>query len=978
VEAERVASLLAEHRVPVAVLNACQSAMQDASEASLAQRLAEAGVPVAMGMAYSVTVSAAERVMPELYGRIAERYELTGAMRAARRELYDHKARRAYFSQQLDLEDWMLPVMFAQQPLHIQLRPMTSPEQAVFYARAAAVGDAPVTEYGFVGRDLDIQAIEHRLLTDQTCNELLIQGMAGAGKTTMLFHLAWWWQRTGLVHEVFRFSYEDRAWTSGQIIREIRSRLFTAEECARAETMPEAAQAEQLAQRLRSDRHLLILDNAESITATPASIPHALSADEQQGLKLLLSRLLGGRTLVLLGSRETEAWLTSSISGPGIYRLSGLDPQAASILVERILDRHGAARYLVDEVEHAALQDLVTLLGGYPLALTVVLPVLESSRPSMVLAELRRGGPDADPANLIYSAIEYSHGKLDPKLQNSLQLLAPFTGTISTGPILDGYQRFLLVDESVRELGPIDISASLKQAVSVGLAAPHPQFKSSMVQVQPILPYFLRSRLRDRPLIRDAADRAHYRLYCELALQFLRLLTSGKDPARRKAGLAASQAEYANLTAALDYGLHTGRPVITLILSLDEYLMMSRQHVARRRLLDETIAKYPAPATNEAKFELERLHMRTGIAAFDRNSFAEAKEHLESALKLGKAIEDEAGIALSHHELGMVATKQRRFDEAESHFRQSIELSLRAGDQINTALTYFQLGIMSTDRWKLADAEKAYQNALKIFLELDQLWHVARCHHELGIVAQAQGRLSEAEKSFRYSIEVKLKFGDVLGTAVSYNQLAMGQARGGRYTEAEDSCRRAIQIWFEFGERLSAASAYNQIGTMAFNRQRYSEAAANYDKALRLNLEFGIQHEAAVVYTNLGILAGHQRQYEEAELNFRKAVESYGDTDPRATARVMTRLGVLLAEAGRHKDAIAVLLDAAVIWRQEVGSWDGGSLPLLHRERTLLAQNDFAAQMAEHVPPALAHELTAAIDAASDPEAGDDRQTINV
>ncbi|MEV4643240.1 CHAT domain-containing protein, partial [Actinoplanes sp. NPDC049548] len=55
VSAQQVADLLAEHRVPVAVLNACQSAKEPASEASLAQRLVAAGVPVTVGMAYSVT-----------------------------------------------------------------------------------------------------------------------------------------------------------------------------------------------------------------------------------------------------------------------------------------------------------------------------------------------------------------------------------------------------------------------------------------------------------------------------------------------------------------------------------------------------------------------------------------------------------------------------------------------------------------------------------------------------------------------------------------------------------------------------------------------------------------------------------------------------------------------------------------------------------------------------------------------------------
>ena len=258
----------------------------------------------------------------------------------------------------------------------------------------------------------------------------------------------------------------------------------------------------QLAERLRSDRHLLILDNAESITATPTAIPHALSGIEQQKLKALVSRLRGGRTLLLLGSREAEAWLTSASGGPSLYPLPGLDPQAASILVERILGRYGAGHFLDDNVERTALQELVTLLDGYPLPLTVVLPALASSPPSKVLGELREGSADADPVGLIHRAIEYSYGKLDPALQNSLLLLAPFTEVIGIGPILERYQELLHEDETVRELGPVDLAAAVSQAVTVGLAAPHAQL-TNMMLVQPVLPYFLRSRLQDQPDLRD-------------------------------------------------------------------------------------------------------------------------------------------------------------------------------------------------------------------------------------------------------------------------------------------------------------------------------------------------------------------------------------------------------------------------------------------------------------------------------------------
>jgi hypothetical protein len=208
----------------VAVLNACQSAMQTAaSEASLAKHLAEAGVPVAVGMAYSVTVSAAALAMPVLFGRLVDGANPVAAIHAARRELYEHQDRDAYFDQQIKLEDWMLPVAFAQRPLTLRLRAATEAEQTEFFEEEAAVGAEPTTEYGFVGRDLDIQAVERALLAGQDTGQQLIQGMAGAGKSTLLWHLGWWWRRTGLVGQVFRFSYEERAWTAAQMIRSARS-----------------------------------------------------------------------------------------------------------------------------------------------------------------------------------------------------------------------------------------------------------------------------------------------------------------------------------------------------------------------------------------------------------------------------------------------------------------------------------------------------------------------------------------------------------------------------------------------------------------------------------------------------------------------------------------------------------------------------------------------------------------------------------
>ncbi|MFJ1768440.1 CHAT domain-containing protein [Amycolatopsis sp. NPDC088138] len=484
--AEEIASLLAEHRVPMAVLNACQSAMSTATEAALAQQLVHAGVPVVVGMAYSVTVTAAELAMPQLYRRLVEHEDPDVALQAMRRALRDSPDRRGYFDQTLPLQDWVLPVVFQQQPVRMKLREMTGPETEAFYSRQDRVDREPEPEYGFLGRDLDIQAIEHALLVDDARNHLLVRGMAGAGKSTLLRHVGWWWQRTGLVDQVYTFSFEERAWTANQIVRAIAQQLWGPVEFARWNTLSETAGRAQVAQALRASRHLLVIDNAESITAGPAAIPHALNQDERDQLRAWIRRLRGGRTLVIWGSREAETWVAADSFADNIHQLGGLDPQAASALTDRILNRYNVTHYRDDDQHRDALSRIIKLLEGYPLPLEVVLPALATTPPATVLEELTAGGHTADPTGLIQAAIEYSHGKLDPALQHSLLLLAPFTTTIPSGNIINDYQGLLAdLEPDDDPWGPLDLPAALAATTDLGLAIPHPDIRP-FAQIVPV------------------------------------------------------------------------------------------------------------------------------------------------------------------------------------------------------------------------------------------------------------------------------------------------------------------------------------------------------------------------------------------------------------------------------------------------------------------------------------------------------------
>src|SRR5256714_13299757 len=111
-----------------------------------------------------------------------------------------------------------------------------------------------------------------------------------------------------------------------------------------------------LAERLRAEPHLLILDNLESITGAHLAIQHTLPGPEQDALRSFLSDLAGGKTLVLLGSRGGEDWLAKGTFDDNRYDLPGLDPEAATTLADRILERNNATKYRTDEKENENLR----------------------------------------------------------------------------------------------------------------------------------------------------------------------------------------------------------------------------------------------------------------------------------------------------------------------------------------------------------------------------------------------------------------------------------------------------------------------------------------------------------------------------------------------------------------------------------------------------------------------------------------------
>src|SRR6185503_15045598 len=203
--------LLHDTGVPVLVLNACQSAMHEATGApdlqpasvhdevraigSLAQAVIDHGIPAVLGMRYSVFVVTAAQYIGQLYTALAQGRPFGDAASEGRKHLHRNPDRWVGL-QPRPLQDWFVPVIYEASPLGFgQLTTALldkRPEKDPVLLNATLLRYVP--EEGFVGRDETILALD-RAFDDQRV--VLLHAYAGQGKSSTAVEFARWYGITG-------------------------------------------------------------------------------------------------------------------------------------------------------------------------------------------------------------------------------------------------------------------------------------------------------------------------------------------------------------------------------------------------------------------------------------------------------------------------------------------------------------------------------------------------------------------------------------------------------------------------------------------------------------------------------------------------------------------------------------------------------------------------------------------------------------
>jgi tetratricopeptide (TPR) repeat protein len=732
IRAEQLSALLREHAVPAVVLNACQSgAIDEHAEdafASVATALLQAGVRSVVAMAYSLYVSGAQVFLPAFYRRLFESGSVAEAARFGRQQMFAHPERVCVRGKH-PLQDWLVPVVYQQDPLDFsfvqqndrQPQPSESGKKKDAAMLPPEIRDEE-NPYGFIGRDGPLLELERAMRRKPA--GILVHGLGGVGKTTLARGFVEWLHATrGLGNGCFWFTFSDVR-SAEFVLNRLGEALFG----GNFSLAPLNRRLEALSQSLKEHPFVIVWDNFEVVRGIPGTEVRPILAERDQDLLLkFLRKLRGGRSKVIITSRSEEDWLGAERFKIGI---SGLVGEERWLYMEEILGDLGVK---IDR-EDPEMVRLVELLGGHPLCMRVILPMLEKERAADVIKAVQSGmdafQKEGDEVNArFYGTLEHARTALPEALR---PLLVP----------LGMHERFLalnLLESMAQQVSPEwtrdTLSRFASTLVRMGLLVDRGQ---GIYELHPALTGYLRTAVL--PASPDSERDGWAMAFVEVMGSLADHLAP-KEPHEQRMPfhLFGASFHYA-MTEAERLGMS---PYFTAIL----------QSLA---VFAQNTMNYP-----EARHLFEQL-----AAAHQKSGFLE-------------------GEAAAYHQLGIIAEEQRDFESAEKWYRKSLAISEKQGYEHGAASTYHQLGVIAAEQRDFESAEKWYRKSLAISEKQGNEHGAASTYHQLGMIAQEQRDFGSAEKWYRKSLAIKEKQGNEHGAAMTYGQLGILAGLQENYEEAE-------------------------------------------------------------------------------------------------------------------------------------------------------------------------------------------------
>jgi len=521
-----------------------------------------------------------------------------------------------------------------------------------------------------------------------------------------------------------------------------------------------------LSDRLRDKRLLLVLDNCEHLLAECAAFADAV-------LRVC------ARLTILVTSRRPLG-----IGGEVIYRVPSLPAPPETVQSHDLLATYDAVRLFVDrargvnsafvltQANALAVGQICRRLDGIPLAIELAAVRTGILTPEQVNARLddrfrllTGGSRTALPRHRTLRALmDWSFDLLSPSEQDAWRRLAVCAGDFGVDAA-----------EAVAGGDGIDAGAVLDL---VGTLA-----EQSIVVVYEVggeARYRMLETVRQYGIDRLRQSKEELPIRERHFLWVLSLSERAESEWRGRnqaAWFLRIDRDLDNVRAALDWARGDRDRAdggLRIVTALWLFWQVRGHHGEGRMWLEALLARGGEPSALRGK----ALNV-AGFLAYGQGETTVALRFLEESLAIGKAVGDDAGIALSLLRLGIGAYYHGDLARAVTVLDESLARYREIGDQVGTHIALYELGETLSYTGDYGRARRLHEEGLALKRQVGDRWHIAFSLFGLGLLDFLEGRSDDAIARVRESLEVRRELDDRWGIALCLELLAWIKAAEG-------------------------------------------------------------------------------------------------------------------------------------------------------------------------------------------------------